>query len=161
MEIWKDIQGYEGLYQVSNLGNVKSLRRNLILKLSKNRNNGYSQVSLHKNGVQTTLLVHRLVGMCFIKNPKNLPQINHKNEIKTDNRVENLEWCDNRYNCNYGSKNDNLKKKTNQYTKSGELVKTWSSLSEIQRKLGFNQPNLSNCCNGYLPQAYGFIWRYV
>lgn len=96
-EIWKDIDGYEGLYQVSNLGNVKSLtnrsnhKEEKILKL--NTNGKYYLVNICKNTKKKTLLIHRLVAKAFIDNPNNLPQINHINGNKLDNRVENLEWC--------------------------------------------------------------------
>lgn len=161
IEQWKDIKGYEGLYQVSNLGRVKSVRKDLILKKNVNKNNGYEQVTLYNHCYCKTFSVHRLVAQAFIPNPKNLPQVNHRNEIKTDNVVENLEYCDAKYNCNYGTKNDKIRKPTNQYTKKGEFIKTWSSLTEIQEKLGFRKSNLSNCCNGRLPSCYGFIWKYV
>lgn len=115
-EEWKDIQGYEGLYQVSNLGRVKSLERSVvigwgakrlfkekILKDSVNNKNGYVYVGLHKNGKTRSARVHRLVALEFLENRDNLPAVNHKNEIKTDNHVENLEWCDSKYNNNYGN----------------------------------------------------------
>lgn len=168
-EIWKNIKDFE-MYQVSNYGRVKSLRNNIILKKNVNSSNGYEQVTLHNKGYVKTFSVHRLVAEAFLKNPQNLPQVNHRNEIKTDNKVEivngrvvytNLEWCDAKYNANYGTKNDKFKKQTKQFTLKGELVKVWSSLAEIQEKLGFRKSNLSSCCNGRLPHAYGFVWRFV
>ena len=104
MEEWKKIPGYEGLYEVSNMGNVRNVRRNKLLRLSKT-NNRYIRVSLCKNGIKTGLTVHRLVAEAFIPNPDNLPEVNHKDEDKTNNRVENLEWCDHKYNMNYGTRN--------------------------------------------------------
>lgn len=103
-EIWKDIEGYEGMYQVSNLGRVRSLGRIVKLRDSFRRlstkvlsprlkHNGYNQVVLQKDGQRVDVSIHRLVGIAFIPNPENKHQINHKNGIKTDNRVENLEWC--------------------------------------------------------------------
>lgn len=109
METWKDIKGYEGLYQVSNLGRVKSLNYNHTgnVKVISSRvcNSGYLRVQLHKDGVRKKLLIHRLVAEAFIPNPLNLPEVNHKDEDKTDNRVENLEFCDRTYNINYGDRN--------------------------------------------------------
>ena len=124
-EIWKDIVGYENLYQISNLGRVKSVEKyvNSCLKynptikrkekmLKQYNKSGYLQVALSKNGIKTYFLVHRLVAQAFIDNPNNFPQINHKNEIKNDNRVENLEWCDRKYNCNYGNRNSKIYNRT-------------------------------------------------
>ena len=106
MEEWKNVIGYEGLYEVSNKGNVRNVRRNTLLKLSKNYY-GYIQVWLYKNGIRTGFKVHRLVAQAFIPNPDNLPQINHKDEDKLNNCVENLEWCSNEYNVNYGHRTEN------------------------------------------------------
>ena len=113
MEEWKEIPGYEGLYEVSNMGNVRNVRRNTLLRLSKDCY-GYTQVSLYKNSIRTGLRVHRLVAQAFLSNPDNLPQVNHKDEDKSNNRVDNLEWCDSKYNLNYGtarirSRNTNIK----------------------------------------------------
>lgn len=105
-EIWKDIPNYENLYQISNLGNVKSIRTNKILKYGYSHN-GYKIVCLKGKMFR----VHRLVAEAFISNTNNYPQVNHKNEIKTDNRVDNLEWCSSSYNINYGDRNNKVAKK--------------------------------------------------
>ena len=104
-EIWKDIKGFEGHYQVSNFGRVKSIKfgKERILRPGKNKK-GYLRVGISKNGESKTYSVHRLVAQAFIPNLNNLPQINHKNEDKTDNRVENLEFCDAKYNNTYGTR---------------------------------------------------------
>lgn len=114
-EIWKDIVGYEGLYQVSNLGNVKRLKgykgrgkgyiveEHLIQPSINSR--GYQNVILCKNGKTKTFAMHRLVAIAFLDNSDNLPQVNHKDEDKTNNCVDNLEWCDSKYNNNYGTRN--------------------------------------------------------
>ena len=132
-EIWKDIQGYEGRYQVSNLGRVRSLSRkrwngytftNLegrILKLRLNKNKGYLNVILydgHRNG--KTIEIQRLVAQAFIPNPNNLPCVNHKDENPRNNKVENLEWCDYRYNNNYG--NHNLKLSLTKQKKKYKII---------------------------------------
>lgn len=113
-EIWKDIKGYEGFYQISNLGNVRSLQRKApsgksvkqIIRKQSIDKNGYCVVGLNKNKTQKTYKVHRLVAIAFIDNPKNLPEVNHKDEDKTNNNVSNLEWCDAKYNLTYGSRKD-------------------------------------------------------
>ena len=175
MEHWKDIKGFEGLYQVSDFGRVKSLNYNhtnesRILKTRKQKN-GYLLAHLNKKGKTYFFLVHRLVAEAFIPNPLNLPQINHKNEVKDDNQVENLEWMSPKENINYGTcikrrsdktKNGKLSKQVLQYTKNGEFVKEWVSLSEIKRKLGYNKSAISKVCRGNtrLKSYKGYIWRY-
>ena len=112
IEEWRDIEGYSGLYQVSNLGRVKSLNyrrtgKEGILKEAKRRD-GYLDLCLCKNKKNKQYLTHRLVAMAFIENPNNYPMVNHKNEIKTDNRASNLEYCDALYNANYGTRNERM-----------------------------------------------------
>lgn len=179
-EIWRPIKGYEGLYEVSNLGRVKSLKRIVkkwdgyrtiperILNTIKKGKNGYLYVNLSKEGKHKTFIVHRLVAEAFISNSDNLPQVNHINEVKTDNRVENLEWCDRKYNCNYGKRNKIISEKnTNgkcskivlQYTLDGEFVKEWQSTKECKRN-GFNYGAVAACCRGERKTHKGFIWKY-
>ena len=112
-EIWKDIEGYEGRYQISNRGNVKSLNYNhngkeKILKPIINNKHGYAYVGLHLEGKTKNYYIHRLVAIAFIPNPDNLPEVNHRDENKENNTVENLEWCDRAYNCNYGTHNKRI-----------------------------------------------------
>lgn len=129
-EIWRDIKGYESLYQVSNLGRVKSLARKVIKKnyvsFKKERilkqqtdRYGYKKVILQRNYQIKTFSIHRLVAEAFLENPYNLPQINHKDENKENNCVLNLEYCDSKYNNNYGTRNirvsETMKKKKYQY----------------------------------------------
>ena len=104
MEEWRAVPGYEGLYEVSNKGNVKSLIKNKIIKGFINRC-GYILVGLSKNGIRKKITIHRLVAQVFIENPDNLPEVNHKDEDKANNSVDNLEWCDRKYNNNYGTAN--------------------------------------------------------
>lgn len=114
-EIWKDIEGYEGLYQVSNYGRVKRMfikgaKKETILKLAKNKT-GYIRVCLSKNSKKSNKHIHRLVAEAFIPNPNNLPQINHKDENPNNNYVDNLEWCNGKYNTNYGTRNKRISTK--------------------------------------------------
>ena len=176
-EEWRDVVGYEGLYQVSSEGRVKSLERKLshwrggeriqkerILKQSVVYG-GYLRVCLSVDGKTKMLRVHRLVCEAFHKNPENKPEVNHINEDKTDNRACNLEWCTRRENCNYGTRNERsakaLSKPVGQYTLDGELVKIWPSTIEVQRQTGFGQGAVSAVAIGKRKTAYGFIWKYV
>lgn len=165
MEIWKDIEGYEGLYQVSSEGRVKSLNYNRtgeekIMKGTKN-NKDYFTVSLCKEGKTKTFSIHRLVATAFLPNPNNLPQVNHRNEDKTDNRVENLEYCDSKYNNNYGTRNERISKPILQFNLDGEFIKKWDGAREVERELGFNHGDISTCCRGKIKTAYGFVWMYA
>lgn len=168
-EIWKDIEGYEGLYQVSNVGRVKSVRKNIILK-SRIERNGYESVKLSANNISKGYYIHRLVANAFIPNPDNLPQVNHKDENKTNNCVDNLEWCTRHYNHNYGTINirisqkqlndKNKSKVVLQYSLDGTFIKEWKSTMDVQRNLGFDNANIVNVCNGKRRIAHGYLWKY-
>lgn len=165
IEIFKDIKDYEGLYQVSNVGNVKSLgndktKKEKILKPAKDKK-GYLYVCLCNQEIRKIYKIHRLVGMVFLPNPQNLPEINHRDEDKTNNRVENLEWCDVKYNRNYGTRTERSALSQSKQVLCVETNKIYISANEAARQLGFSQSNISRCCNGKLKQAYGFHWKYV
>lgn len=164
-EVWKLIDCFDN-YQISNWGRVKRLKgygctKERLLKLAKVKG-GYLQVKLCKDGISKIFLVHRLVAQHFIDNPNNLQEINHKSEDKTDNRVQNLEYCDRKYNNSYGTRNgriaETLSKSVLQYSLDGTFIKEWQSTIEIKRQLGFG--HISECCNGKYKQMYGFIWKY-
>lgn len=187
-EIWKDIKGYENLYQVSNMGRVKSLERIIIRcdnktqtikeKILKTRigNNGYYTIILSKKGEIKKIDIHRLIAIAFIPNPDNKPCIDHINGDRTDNRIENLRWVTQKENINNPisiskmKKNHHLKntfgaehplsKPILQFTLDGKLVRKWDSAVDIKKELGFNNCHISSCCNGKRKTANGYIWKY-
>lgn len=162
MEEWKDIEGYEGLYQVSNQGRVKNVMRDK-LRASHNNGCGYLMILLCKDGKKKPFYVHRLVAQEFIPNPDNLPEVNHKDECKTNNVVENLEWCSSRYNMNFGTARERTslkqQKKVYQYTKNDELVAVFNGVNQC-KELGFEPSCISQCCNGIRRTHKGYKWSY-
>ena len=162
-EIWKATDGFEG-YEVSTHGRVFSLKTNKMMKLHKNRK-GYLQVGLMREGKQVPQRVHRLVARAFIPNPNNYPQVNHKDENKANNFVNNLEWCTNDYNIHYGTVIERIVKKrqvkVNQYSTDGVLIKTWDGMNEAARALGIQGSHIAECCKGKLNKTGGFVWKYA
>ena len=175
-EIWKDIKDYEGLYQVSNFGRVKSLARRVrsgnanrtlketILKPNK-KETGYLEVGLYKNQKFKSYLVHRLVAIAFISNPNNYPEVNHKHEFeKQDNNIDNLEWATRKENANYGTRNERHRKAlcvpVYQYTLDKKLVRVWDSMADCNKEKGFSTGNISQCCKGIRKKHKNFIWSY-
>ena len=188
MEIWKDIEGYEGLYQVSNKGRIKSLNRidsrgrkvNEKILSSKPNNKGYLRVHLYKNGKRKPFSVHRLVAIAFIPNPNNLLEVNHKDENKENNTVDNLEWCNRKYNTNYGSRNERASvsnkgkkhKKHKKYKKpkfkkqilcieTGEIFDTSQDVINIMfNGKGYSSHIRANIC-GQHKSAYRYHFKYI
>lgn len=178
-EYWRPVLGYEGLYEVSNWGRIKSIPRKgtyaRILKPVPNKY-GYLQVNLCKNGKLKTFKVHRLVVEAFLEIPEGLKQyigtvylqVNHKDENKHNNNVENLEWCSAKYNSNFGTRNERMiKKNTNgkcskpvlQYDLEGNFIREWKSTMECGRN-GYNHGAVAACCRGELKKYKDFIWKY-
>ncbi|MDY0104630.1 MAG: NUMOD4 domain-containing protein [Lentimicrobium sp.] len=185
-EIWKDIVGYEGLYQVSTHGRIRSSYRTGGYRyryLSISKTSRYPKVILAKNKKHTHFSVHRLVAIAFIKNHKKLPCVNHINEIKTDNRAVNLEWCTHQQNTNHGNnrkkisdwhkKNSPLKGKSGFLSKSSKPViqlsenettlNIFGSAREAGRYLGDYRKSghITQVCRGERPVAYGYKWKYA
>jgi hypothetical protein len=189
-EIWKDINGYEGLYQVSNLGNVRKidwsgkLIRSLRPKLARD---GYRRVRLHMFGEKKECYVHRLAAEAFLPNLNKLPVVNHKDENRENNNVSNLEWCDRSYNMRYSmnlhpekqeeqkllrdkafdgcvSRKGPYKRKMPVIQRSietDEVVSVWSSLYEAAIENKWHGSLIKRCCDGERKTAYGFKWQYA
>jgi hypothetical protein len=174
-EEWRDIEGFEGVYQISSFGRVKSLSRKnsygrkigeKTIKSHEMRG-GYLRIVLHKDGSRKSCLIHRLVAKTFVPNPHNLPIINHKDENTNNNMPSNLEWCSNKYNINYGTRNkrlsQSLKKKIGQYSKNNKLIKMWESATDVKNELGYDDSSIRKCCNNRknYNSAHGFKWVYA
>lgn len=152
-EIYKDIKGYEGLYQVSNLGNVRSLRNNKIL-IKKTDRYGYSVVNL-ANKIVKTKKVHRLVAEAFIPNPNNLKTVNHIDKNRKNNNVNNLEWLSIKDNVNYS-----CSKKVLKYDLDGNFMEKYDSVKEACEKNNVFRGNIRRCCNDFKKTTGGYKWRY-
>lgn len=184
MENWKDIKGYEGLYQVSDLGRVRSLERDvynprgnvmrhieekiLVQRINKH---GYVRVNLYLNGKIKTISTHRLVAEAFLPNPENKSQINHIDEIKTNNAVSNLEWCNAQYNINYGTRTTRAVKNCRSFKLGDsprakavfceELNKTFDCARRAEEELGICRSCVGKVCRGEVKTAGGFHWRFA
>ncbi len=186
-EIWKDIPWYEWLYQVSSLGNVKSLKswsrgKWWIKILTPLRSKGYLTIKISQNNKSKKYLIHRLVCITFLSNVENKKEVNHINWIKDDNRLENLEWCTRSENIKHNYKElwfisafhinnpkpslwkfwkDNiLSKRVNQYDLDWHFIKTWECMSDIRRELWFNISKISSCCNWKQKSSKWFKWNF-
>lgn len=168
-EIWKDIVGYEGLYQVSNLGNVRSVKRKVkLLRHGQDKERGYKNVILYRNGTRKMWLVHRLVAIAFVNNPENKPQIDHIDGNPSNNVVTNLRWCTVKENLNFELAHRNrinshtqIKgKKIKQFTQNGDLINEWDSISSAARFFNITREGIRDCCLGKQKTAFGYIWKY-
>ena len=171
-EIWLPIEGYENLYEVSNLGRVRRLESVVNCKAGSKRKfpgkilkprvvQGYLRVNLCKNGIRRSYYIHRLVSTAFIPNPENLPQVNHLSEDKLNNSVENLEWCTAKENINYGTRNKRASEKHKKAVLCVELNQIFPSLSEAAEQLGLTKTNLSCVLTGRNKTAGGYHWEFV
>lgn len=175
-EVWKDIEGYEGLYKISNLGRVKSLpkphkfvhgfyltKEKILSPRVCGTQRGYLSVALQREGEYKQVKIHRLVAQAFIPNHNNLKEVNHIDENKGNNKADNLEWCTRSYNVNYGSGNEKRRLKqtevVQQFTINGELVNEYNSFAEAAKAIYGCSANISHCVNGDTKEYKGFIWK--
>lgn len=164
-EIWKEIKGTNGNYQVSNLGNIRSIPRNRtkggILKPLRCDRNNYDLVSIYINGVKKRCFIHKLVAQAFIPNPLNKPQVNHKNGNKQDNRVSNLEWVTCQENIEHSYRHRLHKTKQVIQSETGCIVKVYRNSLFASKETGINQSSIWYCLNGRQKAAGGYEWCYV
>lgn len=178
-EVWKDVDGFEGIYQISNYGRIKALPRDVrtcgngkrhiaehIVKPIRCKN-GYLEANFSIRQKRTVRLLHRVVAQAFIPNPENLPEVNHKDENIENCRADNLEWCTSKYNANYGSRNAKMienrgnNKPVIQKTKAGEFVKRFASIAEASRETGAFDSAIIKVCNGKQKTSVGYKWEYT
>ena len=180
MEIWKPISGYEGFYEVSNLGRIRSLERNVECSDGRKRkikdrtlkgssySGGYSGVTLHKDGCAKFVNIHRIVAEAFVPNPLEKEEVNHKDENPSNNHASNLEWVTCKENINYGTRTERARKAivkaqgraVRQLSIDGELVAEYESLSAACNATGTHVSNITKCAKGAYKTAGGYIWKY-
>ena len=175
-EIWKQIKGFEELYSVSNYGNVRrdktnnkagtgNYAREEHIKSQKINNKGYFLVDLYKDNKRHQFLVHRLVAIAFLDNPNNYNVVNHKDENKLNNAVENLEWCSQKHNMNYGTCPYRIGKANSkiiaQFDKSGNFIKNYNSIIEAERQTNISNGTICDVLKGRRKSAGGFLWEYA
>lgn len=165
-ELWQPLTGYEGLYSVSNMGNIRNdsgWRRGSILKPMPDKA-GYCRVNVYKGGKMTHKLVHRLVAEAFVPNPANKPEVNHKDGNKCNNAAENLEWVTPKENVGHSIANGlrNNRKPVDMYTLDGEFIRTFESITAACEFCGALAHNISRCCAGKkgYDTARGYKWKY-
>lgn len=168
-EIWKDIDGYEGLYQVSSLGNVKNVKRNCLLKPCIHKL-GYASVMLYKNNKPKRYNIHRLVAMAFLDNVNHYDLVNHIDEDKANNRVDNLEWCSSEYNMRFGTISRRLSEKRGHKARNkrpvlqiddiGNVVRAFESIAQAARETGTSRTSINQSCKNRRKKANNFYWSY-
>ncbi len=179
---WRPIPQYEGLYEISDQGDVRSIAQytchHIVTPRPKPRSvkaelthDGYVRVCLSNRGTHKHYTVHRLVALTFIPNPDNLPQVNHKDENPQNNSVDNLEWCTGKQNCNYGKHcqrirdrlaiKHHLAKAVAKLDESGNILETYKSINDAARQLGIRGENITRCCKGKYNQSCGYKWKYI
>lgn len=182
-EVWKDVVGYEGLYQVSNYGEIVNSKTHKTIKSEVCK--GYQRVNLYNKGKYRHHLIHRLVATAFIENEYNHKCINHKDENKINNYFENLEWCNHKYNANYGTRNQRISiskigkkrkpftesaktnigiahhKQVNQFDVKNNYIETYESVKEAGTKNSIDNSAITKVCKGKKKTAGGFVWQYA
>lgn len=175
VEEWKDIEGYEGVYQISSIGRVKRLVDGFKVKACHLihpyiNNRGYVCVHLMSNGLRKAYSVHRLVACAFIPNPHNYPEVNHISEVKTDNSISNLEWCTSAYNREYGSgqqraivsiRENHHVRSVCQISQDGSIVKVWKTIKSASETLKIDGSQITKCCKGVRKTVGGYRWNYI
>lgn len=179
-EEWRDIAISNGGYQISNLGRVRSVCRvalncsrhvhERILKTRVNKS-GYEYVCIQVNGKRKAVKIHREVAKAFLDNPNGYEEVNHKDEVKTNNNVNNLEWCTRKYNANYGTTKlraveNRLKSYHNeveQYSLDGSYIRTWNCPAQVEHETNkaMRKQNIVACCHGKYKTSYGYVWKYA
>lgn len=177
-EIWKPIKETDGIYEISNYGNIRSIDRYVKtcgngLRLAAGKaykpikcTNGYLELQAYIKGKRKIFMVHRLVAQYFIPNPNNYPEVNHKDENPQNNHADNLEWCTPKYNCNYGTRNQRcmekvIKKPVRQLSLNGEVVEVFPAIKDAMRKTGIDGSQIIRVCKGKNQTAGGFKWEYA
>lgn len=161
--MWKAIKNYEGVYEINKLGEIRRVKTGKILRGYVGPD-GYKRVGLTVNCKTKPYLIHRLIAIAFIPNPNNYPCVNHKDENKSNNSLDNLEWCTYKYNLNYGTHNlranESRKKPILQYSKNGEFIREWKSVTDLKNETGMDITHVSSCCKGKRKTANGYRWQY-
>ena len=176
MKRWKNIPGYDGIYQVSDQGDIRSIDRMVLMRMKgvqcqsfrpghtivpTKTKCGYHSVVLYRDGKGVHHLVHRLVATAFVPNPQGKLQVNHKDENKRNNVASNLEWCTPQENSSYGTRPTRLQTRVAMFDSAGSKVKEFESVSEAAKAIGCNYTSIVHCCRGQQKTAKGYVWQYL